>query len=137
MRFVAHGNHSRIGLRDSARFVFVFGDTVNDGSFFIFIPEFPWTINRTNDVDLVILPRFIFVINVNDVVSVVYPEDGVAGVPMNVMDIFHGKACLDQKHYENGINWELPEPLLIAGHFGFFMTSYSCCCRLRRIESFL
>ena len=87
MRFVAHGNHSRIGLRDSACFVFVFGDTVNDGSFFIFVPEFPGTINRTNDVDLVILPRFIFVINVNDVVSVVYPEDGVASVPMNVMNI--------------------------------------------------
>ena len=134
MRFVAHSNHSRIGLGDTASLVFIFGYTVNDRAFFVAVTgHLSWSVDGTNDVHLVILPRLVVMIDVDDVVGVVDPEDGVAGVPVDVMDVLHSSDMsgsvgqdVDQQmpaDDKNGLNFGVAagSRFWLAGHFQFML----------------
>lgn len=62
-------------------------------------------IERTNDVDLVVLPGLIALVDVNDVVSVVNAENGIGGVPVDVVALppSQSTACPQSLDQEDGV----------------------------------
>ena len=75
MRLVTNGNDPRIGFRNPTRLIFLFGYNINDVFFLQYILGHSGFVGGTNDVDLVVLPRMVATVDLNDIVSV--SEQGV------------------------------------------------------------
>jgi hypothetical protein len=71
--FITNGNDARIGIGDAARVVLLFGHVVDDVLFRILFVR-SRRVHGTNDVHLVVLERNVVLVDVDDVVRVVYPE---------------------------------------------------------------
>ena len=52
-------------------------------------------VNRAYDVDLIILPGLVALVDVDDVVGVVYAKDWVGGVPVDVVTLLDGFEAVD------------------------------------------
>jgi len=105
VRFVADGNDARVLASDPASLVLLFGHAVNDvllhvlggrtnncgggrilGGWLLLL----LSVDRTDDVDLVVFPRLVAPVDVDDVVSVIDPEDGVGRVPVDKVRLANG-----------------------------------------------
>jgi len=84
VRLVAHGDDARIGVGYAARVVLLLGHVVDDVLLGVVLVR-PRRVHRTDDVHLVVLERNVVLVDVDDVIRVVYPEYGVGGIPMYVM----------------------------------------------------
>ena len=81
--FAAHGNNLRLGIGDATRIKLFTADTVDD------MPLGHSDVrlrHRANDVDLVVFPRKIAGIHINDVIGVVQPKHRIGFVPMNIVN---------------------------------------------------
>ena len=95
MGFAANGNNPWLRVCDTTRLIFFTADTVNDMPLrHLDIGFRHWA----NDVDLVVFPRQVAGIDVNDVISVIESEHGVCPVPMDVMN-FLSLNWVDEKHH--------------------------------------
>lgn len=81
--FAANSDDSGLGVGDSARFEFLTTDTVDDMPFGVLGIGFG---NWTNNVDLIVFPRKITSVDIDDMISIVQPEHGICSVPVNVVD---------------------------------------------------
>lgn len=70
---VADGDDARIGIGDATRIVLFFGHVVDDVLFGVLLVR-ARRVHGTNDVDLVVFERNVVLVDVDDVVRVVYPE---------------------------------------------------------------
>jgi len=96
VRLVADGDDSRIRVGDPTGVVLVFADTVDDvGLDVIYVSS--RSIDGTDDVDLVILPRFVAAVDVDDVIGVVDAEDRVRRVPVNVVALSQSACRLKEE----------------------------------------
>ena len=99
MGLVAYCNHSRVRLSDATGLELIFGHAVNNRLFFVLMPQirFTWglAIDWTNDVHLVVLPRLVAWVDVNDMVGIINAKDRVGSVPVDVMGLFDS---LDAAH---------------------------------------
>ncbi len=69
------------------------------------------SVERTHNVDLVILPGLVALVDVDDVVSVVDAEDGVGSVPVDVVALSGGQhKCLVQ-HPEKMTEYKQHDPV--------------------------
>ena len=84
MGLVANGNNSRIGIGDPAGVVLLLADAVDDIRFDI-VRMGSRPIDGANNVDLIVLPRLVTAIDVNNVIGIVDPKDWVCSVPVNVV----------------------------------------------------
>lgn len=73
LRLVADGDDPRIGVRDATRLVLDLGDVVDD-VLLCFVVECARLVRRTDDVHLIVLERQVALVDVDYMVSVVYPE---------------------------------------------------------------
>ena len=73
VRFITNGNDAWIGICDAARVVLFFGHVVDDVLFCILFVR-SRRVHGTNDVHLIVLERNVVLVDVDDVVRVVYPE---------------------------------------------------------------
>ncbi len=91
MWFVTDSDHSWMRLSDPAGFIFFSAHTINDRLFFnttlTDVTDFARSIDWTNDVDLIILPGAIALVDVYDVVGIVNPKHWIARVPMDVVTL--------------------------------------------------
>ena len=102
MGLVAYGNHSRVRLGDATGLELIFGHAVNNRLFFVLMKG-TWTwaglaIDWTNDVHLIVLPRLVAGIDVNDMVGIINAKDRVGSVPVDVMCLFDSLNAA-YKHY--------------------------------------
>ena len=95
MRLVAHCNDSRMRLGDATGFILVFGHAVNDRGLFVLRGQVALPVNRAYDVDLIILPGLVALVDVDDVVGVVDAKDWVGGVPVDVVTLLDGLEAVD------------------------------------------
>ena len=97
MRFVAYGNDSRVGLSDATGLELVFGHAVNNGLFFVLVSPLRITpIDGTNDVHLIVLPRLVAAVDVDDMVGVINAKDRIGSVPVDVMCLFDSLNAAEQ-----------------------------------------
>ena len=82
-------------LGDATRFILVFGRAVNDGSLFVLRGQVALPVNRAYDVDLIILPGLVALVDVNDVVGFIDAKDGVCGVPVDGVTLLDGFEAVD------------------------------------------
>jgi len=73
VRLVAHGDDARIGVGYAARVVLLLGHVVDDVLLGVVLVR-PRRVHRTDDVHLVVLERNVVLVDVDDVIRVVYPE---------------------------------------------------------------
>ena len=73
VRLVADGNDPRIGIGDAARVVLLLGHVVDDVLFSVVFVR-ARLVHRTNDVDLVVFERNVVLVDVDNVIRIVYPE---------------------------------------------------------------
>ena len=83
MRFAAYRHNFGFGICNAARFKFFPTNTVDNVAFGHFRIGFG---HWTNNVCLVIFPRQITGVDINDMISVVQPEHWICTVPVNVVD---------------------------------------------------
>ena len=84
VRLVALGDHSRVGVGDPARVELLLADTVDDVPLNV-LPSGTSPVQGTDYIDLVILPWLVAVVDIDDVVCVVYAEDRIGSVPVHVV----------------------------------------------------
>ena len=87
MRFGANGHNSWSRIGDATRIKLFTADTVDDMPFRQLDIGFR---HGANNVDLVIFPRKIVLVDVNHVISIIKSEHWVGFVPMDVVDLFSG-----------------------------------------------
>ncbi len=95
----ALGNDAGVGVGDAAGVKLLLVHAVYDVGLNGLGPGTP-LIERADDVDLVILPRLVALIHINDVIRVVYSEDGIARVPVHVVVLAHRHARRHQQVQE-------------------------------------
>ena len=93
MRLGALGYHSRVVRHDSTRVVLLFGDTVDD---VLLNVRMSMLVERADDIDLIVLPWLVALVDVNDVVIVVNMKDRICGVPVDIMTLPHPRAHVGQ-----------------------------------------
>lgn len=83
VRLVADGYYPRVGIGYSASVVLFLRHIVDDVLLRILV-ERVGRVHWTDDVHLVVLELAVALVQVEDVIRVVYPEDAVGGVPVDV-----------------------------------------------------
>ena len=96
MGLVANGNNSRIGIGDPAGVVLLLADAVDDIRFDI-VRMGSRPIDGANNVDLIVLPRLVTAVDVNNVIGIVDPKDWVCSVPVNVVALHESLSHLKEK----------------------------------------
>ena len=81
LRLVADGHNLGSGTCHTTGLELVLADAVDD----VLLQR----VLGTDDIELVVLPGEVAVVDVHDVVGVVYPEDGVGAVPVDHVDLCH------------------------------------------------
>ena len=84
MRLVADGHDGRLGVGDAARVKLLPADTVDDVLLRVLDARLG---DGADDVGLVVLPRLVADIDINDVIGVVQPEHRVGLVPVDVVQL--------------------------------------------------
>jgi len=108
VRLVAHGDDARIGVGYAARVVLLLGHVVDDVLLGVVLVR-PRRVHRTDDVHLVVLERNVVLVDVDDVIRVVYPEYWVGGVPVDVVEPVGRRRRLGDQvdHQEKKVDDEL------------------------------
>lgn len=83
---VTDSNNFGIWVGDSARVVLLLGHTVDHILLVVQSVSLTRLVHRTNNVGLVILPRQVALIDINDVIGVVNPEYGIGHVPVDIVN---------------------------------------------------
>ncbi len=115
---IANGNDFGIGLCDPTRIIFLFCHTIDDVLFLRGVCVCARLIDRAHNVDLIILPRVVATIDLDDVVMFVSSKEGVRGVPMDVVHTsWVSRRCHMQQcqHHEEGVPLRMRVPLQHAG----------------------
>ena len=84
-------DHPGVGAHNAAGVVLLLVHAVDDIGLHL-VGQRPPLVERADDVDLIVLPRLVAAVDVDDVVCVVYPEDWVARVPMDVVALLQAQA---------------------------------------------
>ena len=104
VRLVANGNNLRLGVGDSARVKLLAAYAVDDVRFRISHTRF-W--DWTDDVDLVVLPRLVARVDIDNVIGVVKSEHWVGSVPVNVMNLsalaWRDRRCSEEQNDDKNI----------------------------------
>jgi hypothetical protein len=95
MRLCALGDDAGIWVADATRVELLLVDTVDDVGLDEVRPRTP-LVQRADDVHLVVLPRLVASIHVNNVIRVVYPKYWIARVPVHIVVLSHGRALRDE-----------------------------------------
>ena len=90
MWFVTYRDDSGVWLRNATSLELIFGHAVNNGLFFVLRTALSGPIDRANNVDLVILPRLIAPVDVDDMVGIIYAKYRIGCVPMDIVRLFDG-----------------------------------------------
>ena len=105
MWLVAHGNHSRMRLRDATRLILIFGYAVDHWSLFLLLGCMSVSVDRAYDIHLIILPRLISPVHINNVISVINAKNRVGCVPVDVVALFDGLEAINdtatEKEYQS------------------------------------
>lgn len=83
VRLITDGDYAGCGVGDTTRVVLFLGDVVDDVLLGVLIVS-AGSVDRADDVHLVVVELRIALVHRYYVVGVVYPEDGVRGVPVDV-----------------------------------------------------
>ena len=84
MRPIANGNYFWARLCDATGVVLLFGDTIDDVLLLCGLGN-PWFVHRAYYVDLIVLPRVIATIDVDDVVCPINTKHRIRSIPMYIM----------------------------------------------------
>ena len=85
VRFVTDRDDPRVWLSNATGLELVFGHAVNNGLFFVPVPDFAGTIDGAYNVDLIVLPRLVAPVDIDDMVGVINAKDRIGSVPVDVM----------------------------------------------------
>ena len=84
MRPITNGNYFRARLGDATRVVLLLGHAIDDVLLLCGLGD-AWFVNRAYYVDLIILPRVIATIDVDDVVCTIDTKYRIGGIPVYIM----------------------------------------------------
>ena len=96
VRLGALRDHPGVGAHDAAGVVLLLVDAVDDVGLHLVGQRAP-LVERADDIDLIVLPRLVAAVDVDDVVGVVYPKYGVARVPVHVVALLQAEATRQRR----------------------------------------
>ena len=106
MRPVTNSYDFWTGLGDTARVILLLGHAVYNILLLRSLSD-AWFVNGADDVDLIVLPRVIAAVDVDDIVCSIDAKYGVGGIPMDIMHsrrICCGGHMQQTEDHEGGIS---------------------------------